>query len=101
MLASDRSAFEHDFHLRDAGSVLDFIETDPSLVGLLFEAREQIKSRFLEAVIFVEVENDPDTPAVYRLLVSIGTTLNAEETLQALDQFDQEWWLKNLDRAKG
>ncbi len=97
----DLSAFEHDFQLRDAGSVLEFVENDPSLVGLLLEAREQIRQWFPDAVIFVEVENDPDTITHHRLIVSIGTLLDAPETLQALEHFDRSWWLKNLDRAKG
>ncbi len=94
------SAFEPDFQLRDAEAVLAFIETEPAFLGLLLEAREEIRALFPDAVIFVEVEDDPDTPANPRLMVSIGTTFGAEETLQALKRFDQQWWLKNLDRAK-
>jgi hypothetical protein len=46
---------------------------------------------------FVDPEEAAEEPLLYLV---VGTTLSASEARDALDRFDEEWWLDNVDRGQ-
>ncbi len=87
---------------RGQEEVLEFLERYPFLVSLLIETHSKIENYFeLYPQVFLEVFTDPEAIDDRQLVASIRTNLTPNEVLDKLDRLDEEWWLDNMDRARG
>ena len=90
----------YDFRGRE--EVLQFLDRYSFLVPLLFEAYSEIENYFeLYPQVFLEVFTDPEAIDDRQLVAFIRTNLTPNEVLNRLDWLDEEWWLDNMDRARG
>jgi len=72
-----------------------FLLTHDYLIEYLFEAFDQIKKIFKENLIEIRLEYDRDSEEDFEgLFVNIKTNLSPEPSLDLLEKFDEEWWLK-------
>lgn len=85
----------------ERAETLYFLEMYPFLVPLLFEAYDEIGEHFSHPLIYLSVAGDPEEFTTDQLVVSIATTLNPEDAVHALGEFDKAWWLNSLKRAQG
>jgi hypothetical protein len=88
----------YDFRDRE---VTGFLKRNHFLIPLLFEAHDEIKKRFENAALFLEVIADPDASDDRELYALVATHLPPEAALEELERLDQEWWLAAMDRARG
>lgn len=89
------------FSLRDRSRVESFLIANDFLFGLLIEAGGQINRRFPAAGMALEVIADPDGTEADQLFLFIHTTLPPKEARLKLKEFDRDWWLSALKRARG
>jgi hypothetical protein len=72
-----------------------FLLAHDYLVEYLFEAYVQIKRIFKENLIEIRLKYDRYSEEDYEgLFVNIKTNLSPEPSLNLLEKFDKEWWLK-------
>ena len=89
------------YTVRDPSRVQGFLESHPSLAGLLLETYPHIRGVFgRESALVLEVISDPESPSDDRLFVLIGTSSPAEEALNRLARLDETWWLRAMGRAE-
>ena len=88
------------YTFREREKVIKFLERNRFLSSLLLEAYFKISNYFPGSSLFLEVDNDPEVTMSEQLLVFIATNLSPSEVLCKLKQFDEDWWLDNLDRAQ-
>ncbi len=98
-----RTHAEHlvkDYIIKNPKEVADFIGENLFLLELLEEIPTQIFHSFgNNQKLNLEILGEPDFPDSKELWVSVLTELSAQESRQMMDKFDEDWWLKNLDRA--
>lgn len=80
---------------------LDLLRRWPELGVLIQEAASKLCESFGDsAQIVLERFDDPDAekedPSLYLV---VGTTLRAREARQALDRFEDNWWIDNAERS--
>ena len=83
----------------ESDSVYRFLDTHLELSDLLLEAAEQIQAYFPDSQRYLEVDIDPETTEV-KLLLSIEPQFDFDEAVNRLEQFEQDWWLDNFNRAE-
>ena len=89
------------YTFRDRETVVGFLATHPHLVPLLVETRPEIARYFgPETPVVLEVIPDREAEGYSDLFAFVLTALPATEAAERLDQFDEEWWLEALDRAR-
>lgn len=89
------------YALQDGLKVRAFLRRHPYLVPLLIDARQMISRHFGdEALVTLEVVQDPESEDDPELVAQIHTSAGSSEALHALQRFDEEWWLGALDRAR-
>lgn len=87
--------------LKNPDVVLAYLETEPFLVPLLIEVRQQIRRYFADSSAVLEVfDYQDDTIAERQLYLSIMTQLPVDEALDRLNQFDTNWWLDKARRTQ-
>jgi hypothetical protein len=97
-----RNAINDLFIIEDATTVNGFINSHTYLKELLIEASEEIKKYFPEAELILEVISDPESDENSdELVLSILTDLEVRESIKRRNEFDRDWWLKNIRRTKG
>lgn len=79
--------------------VVRFLDNHQFLVSLLEDAYGQIITHFPYSQSYLEV--DEDSEGNNSLLVTIIDNLEPDEAFEILQNFDNNWWLHNLDRAQG
>ena len=99
--AAEGFEFERFYTLRDTAAVRRLAGQEPSLPPLLEEAAEQIAKYFPEAQAVLRTSTYPAIEEDEQLVVGIATDLAPVAARERLKQFDFEWWLKALPRAKG
>jgi hypothetical protein len=75
-----------------------FLEAHPFLSPLVREAQVKIKEYFPLSKLTLKVFTDSEDNY---LTLLIATTLSVKEAIKKLDQFDEDWWMYNMDRARG
>ncbi len=87
------------FELRNAEAVNAFIEKYPELGDFLKESHRRLRRFFgAEPSFVLEVVRDPEASAPSDFLfVNIRTTLPVDDAMARLDQFDEEWYLDQVD----
>lgn len=89
------------YEFRNGAAVRGYLRENPSLCGLLKEARDKIAEHFGDEVLVVldlvkGFEADDDE----RLFVFVQTELSPDEALDHLDELYEEWWLGALATAQ-
>lgn len=93
---------EREYVFKDHREVKEYIEINPFLIPLLFEAYGKIKLYFESyPQVFLEVVTDPEVPDDIKLVAFIRTCMEPKEALDRLDRLDREWWLQAMERAQG
>jgi hypothetical protein len=87
------------FDLRNAEAVNAYIAQHPELGDFLQESHRLLRRFFgAEPGFVLEVVRDPETPAPSDLLfVNIRTAMPVDEAMARLDQFDENWYLDQVD----
>jgi hypothetical protein len=82
--------------------VESFLEENPALADLLYQAHKMIPEFFgPEVKMALEVVADPEALGDKQLFVLIRTDLPRREARQHLSDLDQAWWLSALPAAEG
>jgi hypothetical protein len=89
------------YEFRNFAAITSFLRQSPHLVPLLLETYGQICLRFgSESRIALELFTDPEADSDRGLVAIIRARLTPEQAQRAMDDFDMEWWLDALPRAK-
>jgi hypothetical protein len=93
------SDVEQAYVIEDRSAVVAFIKRN-QLLGLLLEAREPLASAFGEATVkkLTLVEDDEGFTTLFCLILIPGSLHEAKE---ALDLFDESWWLAHSHEGSG
>ncbi len=78
-----------------------FLEENPSLVFIVFQAHAFINYFFPYSQKRLSVVSDPEISDHFQLLISIAAKLNAEEAFDALRKLDKYWWLSARRQTNG
>lgn len=83
-------------------AVAQFLQENAFLNDLLVEIRDRVSKVFGAATsIRLDLLDDPDFLGEPKLYAVILTPLAAESALALQARLDDEWWLDNLERARG
>jgi transcriptional regulator with XRE-family HTH domain len=90
----------------DHEDVSRMLSDEPDLVPLISEAAEQLSKYFPGAGIRLSHMFDPEGEGEELILAAhvdygVDSDPNVDEAMDALDRFDQDWWLQNIRRANG
>ena len=95
-------ALEKLYTYRRSSEVAEFLKVHPFLVPLLVEAYTQIGNCFgSQTDVVLEVVRDPEVRTAVEIFGYIISTLTPDEAGRRLQQFDRNWFLKQLSRTKG
>jgi transcriptional regulator with XRE-family HTH domain len=86
--------------VRDEPEVRRLLLAHPDLVHMIQEAADQLIRFIPDARLTLEVIIDPEY-GDEELLLGVSTSLPVLEAMEALDRFDEAWWLPNARRAWG
>jgi hypothetical protein len=86
---------------REKAEILRFLEEKQFLLSLLEDTYINISHYFPVSDLFLDVVIDPEIANERQLVIFIAIKDNAEEASEALDKFDEEWWMDNMNRAQG
>ncbi len=90
-----------EYEIRNAPEVALFLRDNNFLLDLLAEIPAKLKKFFGGKSKFaVELFSEPDFPTAQEIFVLVLTEENAEEARNKMNEFDEKWWLKNLDKAR-
>lgn len=96
----DIATIERLYTFEYEAAVRGFLDAHEYLLPLIFEATGEIQKDFPDSLLFLDLDIDPD--GTYdQLVISIETTLSAEQALARLNRIQQRWWLDALDHTKG
>ena len=87
------------YELRNAADFAEYIASHPQLTGFLQASHRELRQLFgPESRFVLEVVRDPETsaPNAY-LFVNIRTAMPMDEAMARLDQFDENWYLDQVD----
>jgi transcriptional regulator with XRE-family HTH domain len=84
----------------DPTEVHRLLQAEPDLVAVVNEAGEQLTRFIPDARLRLEVLVDPEY-GDEELFLGAWTSLPPLEALDAIERFDQEWWIRNVRRAHG
>lgn len=90
------------YSMHNAEEVLSFLGNHFHVAGLLTDAIEHIDTIFTETPdLVLRLDTDPEEPNFKQIVANIVTSLDPDEALEKLDQFDDSWWLLSSSKAKG
>jgi hypothetical protein len=98
--STEVQSLEHVYTFRKSSEVSYFLEEHPFLTPLLREAYSHIRKYFPSSTLFLEVVADPEARDEEQLVVFVAVNQDPDEASKALDQFDKDWWLDALERAR-
>ncbi len=85
-----------------SAAVAQFLQENAFLNDLLVEIRDWVSKVFGAATsVRLDLLDDPEFRGEPQLYVVILTPLAAEAALALQARLDDEWWLDNLERARG
>lgn len=93
-------ALDERLTVRDEPEVRRLLRAHPDLAPLIQEAADQLVRFIPDARFTLEMVTDPEY-GDEELVLRVATSLPALEALEALDRFDEAWWLPNARRACG
>lgn len=77
-----------------------FLKENDFLTILLTEIHTEILKYFSEPKLYLEVVGDPESAENSQLLLSVASCLEPDVAIAKLYEFDKNWWLNNILRAK-
>lgn len=91
----------YNFCDRDSRQVWQFIQKHSFLTDLLLEVPEKIIQFFPDASLSLKMIIDPESSSEDDdlLAVAIASDMDAEESVDRLEQFDDDWWLQASVRS--
>ena len=89
------------YSFRGRAEIIRFLESYPSLVALLLEARCKIQEYFPDSNTYLEIFRSRESADDDQLVIYIATKMDPDDVLDSLDRLDEDWWLSALDRAQG
>jgi len=91
-----------DYVFKRPASVEDFLRENPFLIGLILEAREQVRKYFsADHTLALQLFHDPENPRNRQLIILIQTPGVSEEVRPLLDQMNEGWWFDAIEKAQG
>ena len=99
----DLARLERLYALCRRDAVLDFLSNHQPLMALLLEAEGQIRARFPDGRMTLELVMDYDGPIndeQRRLVVSIATALEPERAVTQLNDLYASWWFALVGDAR-
>ena len=99
VLRGDLDLLGVEYRFVDCSRVVRFLEENPYLVSWLLEALTPLQTYLPGASLFLGVVNDPDALKGDELIVTARRDWTVEEALDALNTFDDAWWLDNIQCA--
>lgn len=84
----------------EADEVHRLLGAHPDLRAVINEAADQIVRFIPDARLSLELLIDPEY-GDEELLLGVETSLRGIESLDALERFDEAWWIPNVRRARG
>jgi len=95
-------ALEKLYTYRRSSEVAEFLKANSFLVPILVEAYNRIGDYFgLQPEVVLEVVRDPEFHKAVEIFGYVISTLTPDEAGRRLQQFDRNWFLKQLSRTKG
>lgn len=87
---------------REPTVIRQFLRTHSPLIEVLFEAWPHLHQHFgPDLQVALEVVSDPEVENWDELFAYVLTPLLPDEALVRLNNFDQDWFLDQLDRVDG
>jgi hypothetical protein len=90
-----------DIFFSKPSAIGNFLQAHQELVSLLNEAYQELRKYFLSENLKLELVSDPEIAGEQQLFVYIFTSLSVTDALNKIDDFDDRWWLAQIDRANG
>lgn len=87
------------FTVGDDPAVFALLEKHPSLIPTILGAGRTLRTFFPDEPYLVSVQQDPEYPAEWRVVVSISTTRDIDDAMQRLDAFHTVWLPTLSDEA--
>jgi hypothetical protein len=94
-------ALKKSYNMPNSSDVAIFLDRHLNLVDFLLESAKQIRIYFPSEELSLEVVSDPETAGNEELFVYILTSLPAKDALEKLNEFDDQWFLDQLDLTDG
>jgi hypothetical protein len=88
------------YTLQDHAKVIEFLQHKPHIVDVLIEAHFVLNNVLSFPTLSLEVVADPEIDC-QQLVLNVATKLDDEIAIANFETFRQDWWLDNLDRARG
>ena len=90
---------ENGYELRNFAAVAAYVAEHPQLTGFLLDSYGQLRKYFdATASYALEVVSDPEiSPSSDFLFVNIRTSMPVDEAMERLDQFDEAWYLDQVN----
>lgn len=85
--------------VHDEPEVRRLLRAHPDLAAMIQEAADQLVRFIPDARLSLELLTDPEY-GDEELRLGVATKLPVLEALEALDRFDEAWWLPNARRAR-
>jgi hypothetical protein len=89
------------YNIPNSADVAVFLDKHPGLADFVLEAAKHIRKYFPYEKLSLEVVSDPEMGEDEELFSYILTSLSVEDALQKLNNFDEQWFLNQLDRTGG
>jgi hypothetical protein len=72
--------------------IREFLKNNKYLIPLISEAYHKLQVFFPPSTVFMEVLQN-------EMVISVGTSLSANEAKNKLDEFDERWWLNECIKS--
>ena len=82
--------------IRNRGKVLSALRKNPKMNGVLVQAQNRLALAFKDGRFVLEGDADGE-----QLYIVVETSLEVDRARDVLSEFDQSWWLENMDDANG
>lgn len=80
------------YTLRNPTDIREFLKNNRYLIPLISEAYGKLQMFFPPSTVFMEVLQN-------EMVISVGTSLSANEAKNKLDEFDDRWWLNECIKS--
>jgi hypothetical protein len=86
------------YTFRSSSSVETFLENHPFLAQMLIDLHGQLEHFFPWSNMILDISADPEGNY---LVVYVVTDTTAQEAIERLDRFDDQYWIDHRHRAQG
>ena len=80
------------YTMRNPTDIRKFLKNNKYLIPLISEAYHKLHMFFPPSAVFMEVLQN-------EMVISVGTSLSANEAKNKLDEFDDRWWLNECIKS--